>query len=97
MFDEDDVARAHNDASPSVVRKGSPNRTISNTPEAAFKAGQIVYTPLIDLTKRRLVGSHPPLNLIVHATILPDQDRPGCTPSEIARWDPTRVRLLTTI
>ena len=36
---------------PRAVRDGSPNKKVS--PETAFKAGQIVYTPLIDLTKRQ--------------------------------------------
>jgi hypothetical protein len=36
----------------SAVRDGSQRRK-SDSPEAAFKAGQIVYTPLVDLTKRQ--------------------------------------------
>jgi hypothetical protein len=39
VFTEDDAARA-------------PHRK-PDSPEAAFKAGQIVYTPLVDLTKRQ--------------------------------------------
>jgi hypothetical protein len=84
VWTEADVARA-SDPSTSVVRDGSPNQKGGGSPnripqslEASFKAGQIVYTPLLAPTRlQRACEASGELYRIVRPIKHLDEDRNG--------------------